>query len=304
MPRFVPAVTMNRVANFLAAAIALAGIGVITVEAWPLPAAEPITEPVGDAKRGAYLARLSGCITCHTQEGAAPLSGGAALVSRFGSFYAPNITSDAEAGIGTWTFEQFVRAVRQGVSPEGDPYYPAFPYEFYATLTDRDLADIWAAIKSAPADATPSRSHDVGFPFNVRSGLKLWRTFFERPATYVPDPSRSAEWNRGRYLVWGPAHCAACHTPRNAVGGLPATEVLSGDPAMQDGGKAPGLTPNELTARGYTKAALVDALRTGVTPDGDVFGGSMAEVVHGSTEYLLTTHLEDIATYLLDIGRN
>ncbi|WP_086469875.1 cytochrome c [Devosia lucknowensis] len=287
----------------MVATLVLASIGVIAVEVWPISPARPVTSPSGDAKRGAYLARLSGCITCHTQAGATPLSGGAALVSRFGSFYAPNITADPDEGIGNWSFEQFARAVREGVSPAGDPYYPAFPYEFYATLTDQDVADLWSAIAAAPADTTPSRPHDVGFPFNVRGGIKLWRTFFEKPVAYEPDPTRTSQWNRGRYLVWGPAHCAACHAPRSAMGGLPESQELTGDPAMQDGDAAPPLTARDLTARGYTKAALVDALRTGVTPDGDVFGGSMAEVVHGSTKYLLTTHLEDIATYLLDLGQ-
>lgn len=119
---------------------------------------------------------------------------------------------------------------------------------------------------------------------------------------YIPDESRSVAWNRGKYLVWGPAHCAACHTPRNVVGGLPGNQVLSGDQAMQDGGTSPPITPQVLTSRDYTKDNLVQALRTGVTPDGDVFGGSMAEVVHGSTKLLLGQHLEDIATYLLDVG--
>lgn len=295
---------MNRIVLVLVAALALASAGVIALELWPLQASRPAAEMVGDAKRGAYLARLSGCITCHTQADAAPLSGGAALRSRFGTFYAPNITADPEAGIGSWTFEQFARAVRQGISPEGEPYYPAFPYEFYAALTDSDLADLWAAIRATPVDTTPSMEHEVGFPFNIRSGVKVWRTFFERPMRYDPDPQRSADWNRGRYLVWGPTHCAACHAPRNVIGGLPWGELLSGDPAMQDGGTAPSITARDLTAQGYTKSALVSALRTGITPDGDAFGGSMAEVVHGSTKYLLTRHLEDIATYLLDIGRN
>ena len=128
--------------KFAMGALALVGFGLIgflAVENWPLPAPLPTVEMAGDAKRGAYLARLSGCVTCHTVPGQAPLSGGAPLASRFGSFYPPNITSDENAGIGRWTLAQFDRAVRQGISPNGDPYYPAFPYEFYASLTNRAI---------------------------------------------------------------------------------------------------------------------------------------------------------------------
>ena len=292
---------INRITIGLAAVLALAATGFVAIENWPLPGPSNVVEVAGDPKRGAYLARLSGCITCHTAPGTKPLSGGAPLVSRFGSFYAPNITPDPDAGLGNWTFAQFERAVRQGVSPEGNPYYPAFPYEFYASLTDRDIADLWAAIQQTPAVPQRAADHQVGFPFNVRSGIRLWRTFFERPVEYRPDASKSASWNRGRYLVWGPAHCAACHAPRNFIGGLPEAQELTGDPAMQDGGSSPSITADALTAEGYDRSALVQALRTGVTPGGDVFGGSMAEVVHGSTKFLLSEHLEDMATYLLDL---
>lgn len=295
---------MNRIAAILVTILVMASLGVLTLQLWPLPPQRPINEVQGDAKRGAYLARLSGCLTCHTSSGSKPLSGGAPLVSRFGSFYAPNITPDQENGIGSWSFDQFVRAVRQGISPSGEPYYPAFPYEFYATLTDQDMADLWAAIQATPPAAAPSTEHQVPFPFNVRSGIKLWRTFFEKPVTYVPNITRSAAWNRGRYLVWGPAHCAACHTTRNPVGGLPSDQALTGDPSMQDGQSSPPLTAQALTARGYTKQALIQALRTGITPDGDAFGGSMAEVVHGSTKFLLNQHLDDMATYLLNLDDN
>ena len=293
---------MRRLPLILVAVLVSAAGGVLVLENWRLPAARTVAELQGDPKRGAYLARLSGCITCHTTPGSEPLSGGAGLVSRFGTFYAPNITPDPTFGIGDWNFAEFVRAVRQGISPDGDPYYPAFPYEFYATLTDQDLADMWSALQATPPVTKVSQDHAVGFPFNVRAGVKPWRTFFERPVEYEVDPARSAEWNRGRYLVWGPAHCAACHAPRNIVGGIPSDEVLSGDPQMQGGGTSPPLTARELTARGYTKERLVAALRTGISPDGDVFGGSMAEVVHGSTKYLLERHLEDMAVYLLNLG--
>ncbi|MCZ4346835.1 cytochrome c [Devosia neptuniae] len=278
-----------------------AAMAVLALVVWPLPATQSVPELKGDAKRGAYLARLSGCVTCHTAPGGKPMSGGAALESKFGNFYAPNITPDAEYGIGRWTFQQFARAVRQGVSPDGESYYPAFPFEFYASLTDRDLADIWEALQAVPAVAAPSTPNAVKFPFNIRLGLKPWRSLFERVYTYKEDPSRSEAWNQGRYLVLGPTHCAACHSPRNLAGGLAPEGDLSGDPVMQDGGASPSITSHDLLANGWTKENLVSALKTGVLPDGDTLGGSMAEVVHGSTRFLLSKHLDDMATYLLDI---
>ncbi len=291
---------MKRLLVILAFAVALAFAAVITLQLWPLEASVPAANLAGDPKRGAYLARLSGCVTCHTSPEAAALSGGSPLTSRFGTFYPPNITPDPETGIGAWTFAQFVAAVRQGISPAGEPYYPAFPYEFYASLTDQDLADLWSAIQATPPVSRSGQQHDVGFPFNIRSGLKIWRSFFEQPHVYAPLPDRTAAWNRGRYLVLGPAHCAACHTPRNLIGGLPSDMTLAGDPNMLDGGQSPALTSSDLREKGYTVETLVRALRTGIGPDGDAFGGSMAEVVYGSTAYLLDRHLQDMATYLLD----
>jgi mono/diheme cytochrome c family protein len=285
--------------GFCLAALLVGGLAVLIL--WPLPPPGAIAAVTGDAKRGAYLARLSGCVACHTASGKPSFSGGPALTSPFGSFFAPNITPDPEAGIGDWTFPQFVRAVRQGVSPRGQPYYPAFPYEFYSTLTDRDLADLWAALQALPPVETPSQQHAVGFPFNVREGLKIWKSVFEQPAAYAPRADKSMAWNRGRYIVAGPAHCGACHTPRNVAGGLLAKTGLTGDPAMMDGGKSPPITTGALRERGYTKESLIAMLRTGVLPDGDAVGGSMVEVVHGSTTFLLTEHLNDIATYLLDL---
>lgn len=300
LPRRIPALTMRWIPSLAVFGVLMASLAVLTLEMWPLPAAEAPVNVAGDAKRGAYLARLAGCVTCHTAPGTASMSGGAALTSRFGAFYAPNITPDPTYGIGAWTVEQFARAVRQGVSPDNAPYYPAFPYEFYSSLTDRDVADLWAALRAVPAVASPSRPNEVGFPFNIRDGLKVWRTFFERPFVYREEPQRSVSWNRGRYMVLGPAHCGACHTPRNPVGGLAPEQSLTGDPSMQDGGLSPSLIREDLIARGWTKESLVSALRTGVLPDGDTFGGSMAEVVHGSTGLLLTQHLEDMAAYLLN----
>jgi mono/diheme cytochrome c family protein len=275
--------------------------GLSVLAFWPLPPPLTVAAVEGDTKRGAYLARLSGCVACHTSSGKPSFSGGSALASPFGNFFAPNLTPHPQAGLGGWTFPQFVRAMRQGVSPSGQPYYPAFPYEFYTTLTDRDLADLWAALQALPAVETPSQQHEVGFPFNVREGVKLWKSVFERPATYVPLANKSKAWNLGSYIVNGPAHCGACHTPRNVAGGLSTEAALAGDPAMMDGGNSPPITPKALRERGYTKESLISMLRTGILPDGDAVGGSMVEVVQGSTKFLLTEHLNAVATYLLDL---
>lgn len=281
--------------------VALLLLGVLVALNLPLPAPEAITAYQGDAKRGAYLARVSGCVACHSSQVGDPWAGGDPLPSKFGTFYAPNITADPKHGIGSWNFEQYVRAVRQGISPAGKPYYPAFPYEFYASLTDRDMADLWAAMQAIPPSAQPSRPHDVGFPFSVRDGLRLWRPVFQRSDMTARQPDKGNNWNVGKYLVMGPAHCAACHMPRNFAGGLSEESGLAGDPQMLDGGKSPPLTPEALRSRGWTKEALISALRTGILPDGDGFGGSMTEVVRESTAFLLTSHLEDMAAYLLDL---
>ncbi len=271
-----------------------------TLQQWSLPEPVNVVRVPGDVKRGAYLARLSGCIACHTAKEGAPLAGGVRLQSKFGTFISPNITPDLENGIGRWTFSQFDRAVRQGISPAGHSYYPAFPFEFYAALTDRDISDIWEALKAVPPSSDISQNHQVGFPFNLRDGLKVWRTYFAQTYEYAIDENRSDRWNRGKYLIEGPAHCAACHTPRNIFGGLNIQAALAGDPQMLDGGKSPPLTVRSLTERGWTVENLETALKSGITPNGDVLGGSMAEVIHGGTSYLLDEHLKDMALYLMD----
>lgn len=269
----------------------------------PLPGRQQLAESDFNVKRGAYLARISGCVSCHTDDdsGGAPLAGGVALPTKFGTFYTPNITPDPENGIGDWSLEDFARAVRHGVSPQDEPYYPAFPYPFYASLNDRDIADLWAALQIVPRDPTPSKAHDLAFPYSFRSGLRLWRAAFPPPDPYAPHPEKSASWNRGK-LVADLAHCGACHTPRNAAGARIIEQAYAGEPEMMDGGSSPAISPEALRAKGWTGVDIARALSTGVTPDGDVFGGSMSEVVHDGTAFMLPMHLEDLATYLLDEG--
>lgn len=269
---------------------------------WPIGKEEKLSAVQGDAQRGAYLARMSGCIACHTasEGGGKPLAGGLKLPTGFGTFYSPNLTTDPEHGMGNWSISDFAKAVRQGISPEGEPYYPSFPYPFYTKFSDQDVADLWAAFQTVPPVAEPSKPHEMMPPFNVRSGLKVWRGLFLNFKPYEADPEKGELWNRGKFIVEGPAHCAACHTPRNALGARQAELSLHGADELPDGGKSPPITSRALKLNGWTVSTLKYALQTGVMPDGDVFGGSMGEVVRDGTAFLSDDDREAIATYLLN----
>lgn len=283
-------------------ALAMAGAGFAGLYLWPIGKPVELAAAKGDPQRGAYLARMSGCIACHTdfEGGGKPLAGGLKLPTDFGTFYSPNLTTDGENGIGAWTMEDFAKAVRQGVSPDGDPYYPSFPYPFYAKFSDQDVADLWAAFQTVPPVAETSKPHEMVPPFNIRSGLKVWRGAFLDPKPFRPEPDRSEAWNRGKYIVEGPAHCGACHTPRNLLGARQLDLFLEGADKLPDGGKSPPITSAALKEGGWTISSLSYALQTGVLPDGDVFGGSMGEVVRDGTAFLSEEDRKAIATYLLE----
>jgi mono/diheme cytochrome c family protein len=282
--------------------VLVVGLGAGVLATWPIGTAEPSSFPVGDAMRGAYLARASGCVSCHTNTAAdgPALAGGAPLDTPFGTFVPPNITPHPDAGIGKWAIQDFARAVRQGISPERSPYYPVFTYSFYAGFTDQDIADLWEAFRTVPPVEVAAPPHDVGIPFDFRSGLKLWRAIYlEEPETDALMGS-SSPWNRGRLLAEGATHCAACHTGRNLAGGLKASARFSGNDSLPGGSTAPSIRAVDMIDRGFTKANLAYALETGILPDGDVFGGSMAEVVAEGTSFMTDADRMAIATYILD----
>ncbi len=295
---------MRKVVLLAVSALALAGVGGAAVWHWPIgyKVSPSLSQLSGDAGRGAYLARMSGCIACHTdtEGGGAPLAGGLELDTKFGKFYSPNLTTDKDEGMGDWSVEQFAKAVRQGVSPEGKPYYPAFPYPFYSKFSDQDIADLWAAFKTVPPATKPSAPHELGFPFSMREGLKLWRTAFLDLSGFEVNPDKSEAWNRGKFIVTGPAHCGACHTPRNFAGAREVEEFLHGAKDLPGGGASPPITTAALTKGNWTLEDLAYALKSGILPDGDVFGGSMAEVVRDGTSFLIDDDLTAIATYLMD----
>lgn len=270
---------------------------------WPIGAAQAPISLDGDVSRGAYLARASGCIACHTdfEAGGAPLAGGVKLETPFGTLYSPNLTTDPEHGIGNWTIDEFARAVRQGISPEGEPYYPAFTYPFYGNFTDQDVADLWAAFQTVAAASVPSKEQEMAFPFNQRWGLKLWRAAFLSAPRTEPIEGNDDLWNRGRELVEGAAHCAACHTGRNLAGARNSdSEHFKGSTSLPGGGKAPAIDYQTLKTRDWTVDTLAYALRTGIKPDGDAFGGSMGEVVMYGTSFLTDEDRKAMATYLMD----
>lgn len=285
-------------------AVASIGVtGIAAVAAWPIGTAPAEIILEGDVDRGAYLARASGCIACHTdfENGGAPLAGGVQLDTPFGTLYSPNLTMDPEHGIGSWTLAEFDKAVRQGISPDGQPYYPAFTYPFYQNFSDQDIADLWAAFQTVPPVAEPSKDREMPFPFNQRSTLKVWRAMFLEPPRTDPIPENGNVWNRGRWLVEGAAHCAACHTGRNLLGARNEdNEHFRGSDMLPGGGKAPAIDYETLMARGWDVENLAYALRTGITPSGDAFGNAMGEVVLYGTQFLSEDDLLAIATYLLD----
>ncbi len=243
---------------------------------------EPI--PAGEANlaNGRTLFYAGGCISCHAvpeDQDKTRLGGGYALRSPFGTFYVPNISPHPRDGIGSWTPAQFVRAMRDGVSPDGRHYYPAFPYTSYQRMSVTDLRDLFGFLRTLPPVEGRAREHDLPFPFNIRRGLGLWKVAFLDGRAFVPDPSKSATWNRGAYLVEGPAHCAECHSPRNALGAIPGDERFSGGPNPEGRGSVPNITPHENGLKDWSAADIQELLSSGMTPSGDFVGSTMSAVV-------------------------
>lgn len=285
------------------AVVALAGG--VSVAAWTLT--EPDGRHVsaaglqGSVERGAYVARLSGCIGCHTDSsGNGPvLAGGAPIRTEFGTFRAPNITPHPEDGIGNWTFDQFATALVRGRNPQGHAYYPVFPYPFYSSLTDQDIVDLWAAVRSVPAVAGRPDGHDLSLPFRFRFGLDFWQRLYFAPDDLDPEPGKTESWNRGRYLARAAAHCGACHTPRNILGDRDESRELAGGDGP-DGEKSPDIRGSALESRGWSREDTLYALRTGITPKGDLFGGAMREVVRDGTRFWSDADLAALVDYIYE----
>lgn len=260
----------------------------------PPPSAEVVA-------RGAYLARAGNCIGCHTTPGGAPLAGGRGVETPFGVVYAPNLTPDARTGLGTWSRSEFWRAMHHGRSKDGRLLYPAFPYPSYTKITRRDADALHAYLRSLPPVAQASRPHELGFPFNTQAALAVWRALYFRAGEFVADPARGEAWNRGRYLVDGLGHCAACHSGRNLLGGTGVNAQFAGGLMPDSSWYAPSLASrHEAGAQALPRSEVVLLLKTGVSPTASV-SGPMAEVVFTSTQHLTPHDLDAMAQYLASI---
>jgi len=249
--------------------------------------------------RGEYLVRAGGCFSCHTAPGGEPRAGGRALATPFGTFYSPNITPDPETGIGRWTDAQFLRALREGVRPDGANYFPVFPYPSFTGITDNDALAIKAYLISRPPVRQVNRPHDVAFPFSWRFLQSGWKWLFFTPGPFQPAPQRPAAYNRGAYLVTALAHCGECHTPRNFLGAVRTGQRLSGTADGPDGQLVPNITPDPGTGIGkWEKDDVVELLKTGTTPEQSKVKGAMREVIQDGLKYLSDADLEAIADYL------
>ncbi len=252
----------------------------------------------GDAGRGRQVFLAGGCASCHAAVDAKGddklmLAGGQTFPSPFGTFVAPNISPDPENGIGGWSALDLANAMTRGVSPDGRHYYPAFPYASYLHAELQDVADLHAYLMTLPPVATPSPPHQVGFPFNIRRALGAWKMLFLTDA-WVVNGDLTDQQKRGRYLVEGLGHCAECHTPRNALGGLERSRWLAGGPVPGGKGSFPNITPAKLK---WSAPDVVEYLTSGFTPEFDSAGGHMALVVE-NTAQLPPEDREAIAAYL------
>jgi mono/diheme cytochrome c family protein len=249
-----------------------------------------------DAKRGLYLSKAGGCVGCHTEDKqeAPPYAGGRELKTPFGTFYGPNITPHPQAGIGRWSEQAFFRAMRQGARPDGAHYYPAFPYTSFTRITDQDLRDLWAYLRSLPQSSRENRPHELGWPYRWRRLIWGWKWLFFEPGAFKPDPSKSDQVNRGAYLSNALGHCGECHTPRNFLGGPQKNRYLAG--AKVGEATATNLTPTRL--KKVSDDYLREVLQTGLTPDGDILSEAMGEVVRNTTGQLTREDLDALIAYL------
>jgi mono/diheme cytochrome c family protein len=291
--------SLRRIALAVVLVVAIGAVAAWIVTA-PRPlAAAALPDHQPDLANGERMFYAGGCTSCHAAPGAEgddklKLAGGLELHTAFGTFRVPNISPDRETGIGGWSTLDFVNAVTRGVAPDGAHLYPSFPYASYIRMRLEDVIDLKAFIDTLPPVSNRVAGHSLGFPFNVRRAVGLWKllNLTEKPA--VALAGADAMVRRGQYLAEGPGHCGECHTRRDALGGLKYADWLAGAPNPEGRGTIPDITPQALT---WSQDEIVDAFKTGFTPEFDTLGSSMADVQQ-NLAHLPDEDLHAIAAYL------
>lgn len=301
--------TIRRMGLGAAALLGALAVVAVTYLFWPEPPlpAKEIAGLDASADRGRYLAIVGNCATCHTTKDGAPYVGGVKFHTEFGVLYSTNITSDVETGIGAWSLDDFYRAMKQGMRPNGEHLYPAFPYPSFAKLTDTDIASLFLYMKTLAPVKASAQANDLSFPYSIRLGMRAWNKLFHEPATFTPDPGQSADWNRGAYLAQGVAHCGACHTPRNFLGAERDELAFTGGvmfdevkPGKYREWSAVNLTSHPTGLGHWTEADIASYLQNGES-ERAIVHGPMIEVVLNSTRHFDESDVRALATYLRGI---
>ncbi|WP_210394862.1 cytochrome c [Motiliproteus sediminis] len=253
-------------------------------------------------ERGRYIFDLAGCQGCHTREEGELLAGGRELDTPFGRFYTPNITPDTQTGIGSWSRTQFEQAVRKGLSPEGEHYYPVFPYTSYTAINDRDIDDLWAYLQTVPAVSRANQEHELPWPFRWRFLMLFWKWLFFDEGPRPVESGKSEEYQRGAYIARALGHCGECHTPRDFLGAMQLELEFAGTSSGPEGGVIPNITPDQETGIGRWSEGDVDSLLVmGMLPDADFVGAGMGEVVDNSTAALTDSDRQALIRFLREI---
>jgi len=295
------------IALALAALAALVAALAALVAHRPDPGISPtLAQRQPDVERGGYIAVLGDCAFCHTAAGGAAFAGGLALATPLGAIYSSNITPDRDTGIGRYSFTDFVRAMRDGIRPDGARLYPAMPYTAYAKVSDDDLQDLFAYLRSAVAPVhAVAHPNGVPWPLSLRWPLAVWISAFHDDTRFVVDPARDAQWNRGAYLVQGLAHCGTCHTPRGLL--FEEKDLAGHSNLYLSGGRLVGGSPINLRANdgdglGHWSAADVAELLKAGRNSASAVNGDMVDVVRHSTQYMSEQDVTAIATYLKSLS--
>ena len=291
---------MRRQSRLLKKSSALAvGIVLLMFSVSSAYAADPDPDLIA---KGKYLATAGDCIACHTAPGGKPFAGGLGMQTPFGTIYTPNLTPDKATGIGAWSDDDFYKAVHEGIGHRGEYLYPVFPFPWYTKVKKEDVLAIKAYLFSIPPETAPQKPLGFMFPFNIREALLTWRTAFFKPSTFVPDPAKSEEINRGAYLVEGLGHCGECHNHNNLLGASDWSGKLKGGEIS--GWYAPNITSDGKEGVGsWNTDEIVQYLHEGSAPGRGIAVGPMMETIHDSLQYLNDADLHAMAAYLKSFSK-